>query len=106
MAYGSHTATALYRLSNIKDDTLDLSWLNITSLPPLPNTLKHLNCSYTNLTEILELPPKLESLDCSYTKIKKLPLLPPTLKIIKYNNTKIKQVLTDLYLTSVSHETK
>ncbi len=84
MAYGPHTKELLKRTNLIVGDTLDVSWLNIRKLPPLPPTLKNLNCSYTNLETLDNLPLNLENLDCSHTKIKILPVLPES---VKYLNT-------------------
>jgi len=82
MAHGSHTKQAQLRIYNMFNDTLDLSWLNIKTLPPIPSTVKHLNCSYTNLEKLPPLPENLISLDCSYTKIRALPELPSTLSTL------------------------
>jgi Leucine-rich repeat (LRR) protein len=86
MALGSHTEKALKRIAEIKDDKLDLSWLNIRSVPPLSPTLKSLNCSYSNIDTLPELPETLESLDCSYTKLKSLPPLPDKLASLECKN--------------------
>jgi Leucine-rich repeat (LRR) protein len=86
MAHGSHTKKALKRIAEMRDDKLDLSWLNIRSVPPLSPTLKSLNCSYSNIDSLPELPQTLESLDCSYTKLYSLPNLPKTLVSIECKN--------------------
>jgi hypothetical protein len=86
MAHGSHTDKAMKRIAEMKDDKLDLSWLNIRSVPPLSPTLKSLNCSYSNIDELPELPETLESLDCSYTKLKSLPPLPKNLSSLECKN--------------------
>lgn len=85
MAYGPHTKELLKRMRLIVNDTLDVSWLNINKLPPLPDTLKNLNCSYSNLETLDNLP---ENLNCAYTKIKTLPLLPKSLKSLNTTNCK------------------
>lgn len=61
------------------DKTLDLSDLNLTVLPPLPPTLKALNCELNALTSLPELPPTLEYLYCCNNRIRSLPELPATL---------------------------
>lgn len=88
MAHGSHTDKALKRISEMKDDKLDLSWLNIRSVPPLSPTLKALDCSYSNIDELPELPQTLESLKLSHTKLKFLPPLPSSLVSIECKNCK------------------
>ena len=88
MAYGPHTKELLKRMNLIVNDTLDVSFLNIRKLPPLPVTLKNLNCSYSNLETLDNLPVNLENLNCAHTKFKILPLLPMTLKTLDTTNCK------------------
>jgi len=86
MAHGSHTDKALKRIAEMKDDKLDLSWLNIRSIPPLSPTLRFLDCSYSNIDTLPDLPPTLESLNCSYTKLNMLPPLPSSLVSLECKN--------------------
>ena len=86
MAHGSHTEKAMKRIAEMKDDKLDLSWLNIRYVPPLSPTLKSLNCSYSNIDTLPKLPGTLETLNCSYTKLKYLPPLPNKLSSIECKN--------------------
>jgi len=68
-------------------DTLLCSDNQLTSLPELPDNLKHLDCSsaYNFLNEITilpELPDNLEYLDCSRNDLISLPELPDNLKYL------------------------
>ena len=58
---------------------LNLSDLDITELPELPQTLKILYCSNNQLTELPELPQTLEILNCYNNQLKELPELPKTI---------------------------
>jgi Leucine-rich repeat (LRR) protein len=80
MAHGPDTPKLLRRIAEIQKDKLDVSFLNITSLPPLPSTLRILNCSNTKITELPPLPSTLKELDCSNNLIKKLPKVLPMLE--------------------------
>jgi Leucine-rich repeat (LRR) protein len=86
MAHGSHTKAALKRIETMVDDALDLSWLNIKTVPPISPTLKSLDCSYSNIEALPDLPPTLVSLKCSFTKIRRLPPLPKTLTSLECIN--------------------
>ena len=66
-------------------------WDNMISvLPPLPRTIKKLNCSFNKLTVIPNLPPGLTEFRCSGNNITALPPLPATLKDLRLAETKIK----------------
>lgn len=91
---------ALQRIKQCKDRRLDLSRLELTELPPLPDdliilrcdsnqltslpalpsSLKVLHCHSNQLTSLPELPPFLETLSCSHNPIDSLPSLPSSLK--------------------------
>ena len=64
MAHGPDTVKLLSRISAIDDGTLDVSWLKITSLPELPETLTRLYCYNTQLSVLPKLPETLTYLDC------------------------------------------
>ena len=70
MAYEPNTIELLSRISAIDDGYLDVSWLNVTSLPELPETLTLLNCSNTQLSVLPKLPETLTRLYCSNTPLK------------------------------------
>ena len=58
---------------------LNVSYMGLSTLPPLPPTLKKLNC-YNNLLQTLpELPSTLVELVCSSNQLATLPALPSTL---------------------------
>ena len=66
---------------------LDCSNNQLTSLPPLPKTLKELYCSNNQLTSLPPLPETLEILYCEYNQLTSLPPLPETLEeLICFNN--------------------
>jgi Leucine-rich repeat (LRR) protein len=80
------------RIANMRNGVLDLSYLDLTELPPrffeenLP-TLKQLWCGNNAIEELPQLPITLQFLDCSYNALTKLPPLPPNLLTLRcYNN--------------------
>lgn len=86
--YGEDTEIALQKIQewikagNTAED-LKLCRLRLTSLPPLPNSVKSFWCSNTLITSLPEeLPSSLERLFCFETCIKKLPKLPNTLTLL------------------------
>ena len=83
--YGPYTEKALQRIQEWeqKGDVkgkLNLSNLRLTSLPPLPASLKVLYCSNTPLSTLPELPASLQELVCFKTPLTTLPELPASLK--------------------------
>ena len=73
MAHGIDTDELLLRMANIQDGDLNLTKLQITSLPPLPAGLRSLWCLGTQLTSLPDLPPGLEYLNIRRTNIVVLP---------------------------------
>jgi hypothetical protein len=62
---------------------LNLTGLNITGIPPLPDSVKWLECrNIPGLKELPELPRQLERLDCGGSGIERLPPLPPRLTLL------------------------
>ena len=75
---------ATERLNAMVNGEVDLIFLRLTSLPPLPNGLKVLRCGMNHLTELPDpLPPTLEILECGENRLTSLPPLPSTLKILE-----------------------
>ena len=66
----------------IPGTALDLDWLGLSSLPPLPATLQTLICSNNRITSLLPLPTTLQSLNCSNNHLTSLPPLPTTLQML------------------------
>lgn len=91
MAYGPDTEELLRRLENC-DVELDVSTLNLTSLPSLPSKVKFLNCRRTPLTSLPELPPNLCALNCRKTNLTRLPSLPSTVYILNCSDTQITEL--------------
>ena len=89
MAYGPDTVKLLSRISAIDDGILGVSWLNITSLPELPETLTELYCENTQLSVLPKLPETLTHLYCNNTQLSVLPKLPETLKELSCSNTQL-----------------
>ena len=58
---------------------LDVTGMNLTSLPNLPKSLTVLKCCMNALTSLPELPQSLTILHCSGNKLTKLPTLPQSL---------------------------
>lgn len=69
MAYGPDTEELLRRVANIQNGMLNVSYLNITSLPTLPSGLQILYCYNTPLTRLPDLPSGLQQLYCSNTHL-------------------------------------
>ena len=77
-----------YRINKwVKDNkptkVLDLSYLNLTSIPELPDTIERLKLGGNPITELNNLPTNLKYLECQGTNIKNLDNLP---KHITYIN--------------------
>jgi Leucine-rich repeat (LRR) protein len=78
---------ALKRIADIHDGRLDLSYLGLTELPPLPPTLLVLDCTGNALTELPQLGSEgtsstLKRLHCTGNALTSLPPLPSTLKYL------------------------
>jgi len=58
---------------------LDVSSMNLETLPPLQSDLKVLYCRNNKLTNLPKLPKSLETLDCALNSITSLPQLPGSL---------------------------
>jgi Leucine-rich repeat (LRR) protein len=61
---------------------LDLSCIDITELPDIPDEVERLTIYGSSITEIKRLPSKLRRFNCSYTDIYSLPPLPETLEYL------------------------
>lgn len=79
----------------------------LKTLPPLPPTLRTLDCTYSSLRALpLCLPPGLRELHCGNTPIRKLPPLPNTLEILECGRTPLTALpplpptLTGLYCSN------
>jgi E3 ubiquitin-protein ligase SspH2 len=113
MAHGPDTYELLNRIENITNNILDVSELditsipslvhysltqlwcqntNITKLPTLPDTLLYLDCGSTQISSLSELPSNLEKLWCYNTHITELPPLPKSLKSLYCSHTKLSQL--------------
>lgn len=90
--YGPDTEELLKRIDEIEDDRLILSELHITSLPPLPSTLKYLYFYNTVLRKISYLPPNLLCLYCNLSSIEELPSLPESLRELYISYTQIRNI--------------
>lgn len=86
MAHGPDTE-ALMRRVNRATTNLDVTYMDITSLPQLPRTLKTIHCYGTNITSLPPLPAGLKKLFCSYTQITSLPQLPAGLEVLECSDT-------------------
>jgi Leucine-rich repeat (LRR) protein len=88
--YGPDTEELLRRIKTIGNGILSVTDLNITSLPELPPTVKHLWCYRVPLTSLPKLPSNLIRLDCSGTNITSLPELPSSLMHLSCSHTSLK----------------
>lgn len=92
MAHGHDTQLLLSRIADcINEDLieLNLAFMNITSLPPLPEHILALHCHDTNLTVLPYLPEGLVVLYCYNTPLTSLPTLPDTLMNLNCSHTRI-----------------
>ena len=92
-------------LEDDPDEMLSLSGLDLTSLPPLPDNLKRLDCSFNNLTRLPSLPESLVYLSCYSNKLKSLPHLPDSLKLLFCHDNELRSLPflpTKLYMLSIS----
>lgn len=67
----------------------------LTSLPPLPDSLLHLDLDNSGIVQLDMLPPNLITLRCAHTPLTSLPSLPKTLATLSCANTEL-SVLPDL----------
>lgn len=84
---------------------LNLSGLNLRTLPPIPDTVTDLSCGNANLEYIADscIPAKLSIFNCTNSpKLKKLPILPDTVTII---NIKESSGITELLQLPTSLKT-
>lgn len=90
LTHGPNTSILLERIAECIDSgvtTLNLAFLDITSLPPLPEHIFCLNCYNTNLTVLPSLHEGLVVLNCGNTKLTSLPALPDTLSTLNCAHT-------------------
>jgi len=87
----------------LRTGKLDVSDMNLTSLPKLPLFLTHLNCHNNKLTCLPPLPTTLVELGCAYNSLEELPPLPEGLDILFCSENKLRSLpklpksLTQLY---------
>ncbi len=89
MAHGPDTEELLRRIANSSNGMLNVSGLNITSLPELPPDLKILWCNNTHITSLPSFPPGFEAVNCSNTQVTTIPPLPPGFEGLSCCNTPI-----------------
>lgn len=70
---------------NNPNESLNLSRLGLTKLPPIPTNCKILNCSNNKLTSLPDLP-KCKSLFCNANKLTVLPKLPMCIYLYCHRN--------------------
>jgi hypothetical protein len=68
---------------------LDLSYMNLTSLPELYESLEILLCHGNQLESLPKLPPSLKILGCHSNRIQSLPDLPPKLEQLLCNDNQL-----------------
>jgi len=78
----------LWKNGNVEDE-LDLSGLELTSLPDLPANLKILNCGFNKLIKLPKLPDTLLELYCGNNKLTSLPDLPKGLQTLVCNHNEL-----------------
>jgi hypothetical protein len=94
MAHGPRTAELLQRIAEVTAarPTLDVSGLQLTSLPALPPILTQLFCYNNQLTVLPALPPTLELLYCNHNQLTELPALPHALKKLLCSNNRLSRL--------------
>jgi hypothetical protein len=109
MAYGPDTDELMKCIHRGLGTSLNIYSMNITSLPPLQSTLKHITLyNVASIQSLPELPPSLEVLVICSTNITSLPFLPPSLKYLRLENTNITVLpelptsLIDMYIYDAS----
>lgn len=88
------------------DGKLDLRYLDLVTLPPLPDNVRQLDCSVNRLTSLDDLPQELRTLNCSENQLTSLPPLPPDLHQLacsKNQLTSLPPLPPDLYALSCNH---
>lgn len=93
-----------WKFYNDCDKTLDISGLELTSLPKLPYNVRRLCCENNNIEEIdaKEFPKNLEVLNCSRNRLTYLPELPEMLSILICSHNQISGLPdTPKYLTNL-----
>lgn len=95
MAHGPDTEKLLKLFSEMQYGKLDISFLNVTSLPELPDGLRKLSCHMIHITSLPKLPDSLEELVCNYTPLRYLPKLPDNLVYLDLERTQL-QILPKL----------
>ena len=88
MAHGPDTTELLRRTRECLKE-LDVSYLNIHSLPELPSGLQKLYCCHTQLTSLPKLPDSLTELICDHTRLTSLPELPKKLRLLICSHNQI-----------------
>ena len=71
---------------------LDISYTNISELPPLPPTLEELHLNHSRIYALPPLPRLLRVLDISYTPITEMPPLPSSLRELYMVETRLRQL--------------
>jgi hypothetical protein len=89
MAHGRDTEELLKRFANYENGLLNVSNLDIFSIPPIPKHVTEFDCSNTSIRKLPNLPNCIEYLNCSNTKISKMQNIPKSLKKLNCSNTKI-----------------
>ena len=83
---------ALQRIQQCKDRRLDLSRLELTELPPLPDDLIMLRCDSNQLTSLPTLPSSLRIFHCHGNQLTSLPDLPPFLESLSCSNNPLRSL--------------
>jgi hypothetical protein len=106
MSCGPDTDELMRRIKeSLTTSSLDVSELDIHSIPPLPNGLKYLYCDNTYITSLPPLPNGLKILYCNNTILTSLPPLPAGLQVLNCYNTQLPERNTnenmDLYISRI-----
>ncbi|HAW3708027.1 TPA: E3 ubiquitin--protein ligase [Escherichia coli] len=91
-APGENRALAFSRLKLCLENNeshLDLSTLNLTSLPSLPEHVRSLKIDHNALTSLPRLPDSLEKIEASFNQLTTLPELPESLKVLRVGGNRL-----------------
>jgi hypothetical protein len=74
---------AIKRIAAMGDDgILEFTGLKLSTLPPLPETVRELYCDKNKLTSLSDLPSHLIVLECNNNKLTSLPKMPESLDVL------------------------
>lgn len=97
--YKKYHYSGFDELQSLKDydeiTSINCGFMQLTSLPTLPRSLKMLYCYCNKLVSLPELPNALLVLECDWNMLSELPNLPNTLQILICNNNMLSSLVLE-----------